>query len=105
MKKTAFFDDDENIEIDPNIKVHPNPFPEKTARAIAFIEKNGLPPQTEKTKKSKKSSRSSLQNELLSIYAFEPTEEQMLQLKAFLAQLFADKVKESKGNQEVAMTA
>ena len=102
MKKKSFLDDDSNATLNPNMKVYPNPFPRKMASTIAFIEKNGLPPQIEKTKKSKKSTHSALQNELLTVYDFEPTEEQMLQLKAFLQQLFADKLNESKGNQEVA---
>lgn len=104
MKKTSFFDENEDVIIDPTIQVHPNPFPEKMARAIAFIEKNGLPPRLQQPKKSKKSTRTTLQNELLSIYNFDPTEEQMLQLKAFLAQLFADKLNEPKVNQEELMT-
>lgn len=105
MKKTSFFEANEDVIIDPTIKVHPNPFPETIARAIAFLEKHGLPPQVEKTKKSKKSTRTTLQNELLTIYNFDPTEEQMQQLKDFLAQLFADKLNASKVNQEVEMVA
>ena len=105
MNKTSFLDYNATATVDPNMKVPLNPAPEKMARAIAFLEEHGLPPELEKPKKSKKHTRSTLQNELLNIYTFEPTEEEMLQLKAFLAQLFADKMKESKAHQEAAMTA
>lgn len=108
MKKTAFIESQYCV-YDPSLddieKKNPNPFPEKMARAIAFIEKNGLPARLQQPKKSKKSTRTTLQNELLTIYTFDPTEEQMLQLKAFLAQLFADKLNASKVNQEVEMVA
>lgn len=105
MKKTSFFEANEDVIIDPTIKVYPNPFPEKMARAIAFIEKNGLPPRLQQPKKTKKSTRTTLQNELLTIYNFDPTEEQMQQIKDFLAQLFADKINTPKVNQEVEMVA
>lgn len=105
MKKKSFLNEDSNATLNPNMKVYPNPFPRKMALAIEFIEKYGLPPQLEKPKKSKKPTPSTLQNELLTIYTFEPTEEQMQQLKAFLAQLFADKLKPSKANKEVEMAA
>ena len=104
MKKKSFFEENEYMTLDPNMKVCANPVPKTIARAIAFLEKHDLPPQVEKTKKSKKSTRTTLQNELLTIYTFDPTEEQMLQLKAFLAQLFADKLNASKV-QEVEMVA
>jgi hypothetical protein len=105
MKKKSFFEEDEYMTLDPNMKVCANPVPKTIARAIAFLEKHELPPQIEKPKKSKKSTRSTLQNELLTIYNFEPTEQQMQQLKDFLAQLFADKLNTAKANQEVEMAA
>lgn len=105
MKNKSFLEEDEYMTLDSNMTVCANPVPKTIARAIAFLEEHGLPPEIEKTKKRKKSSRSALQNELLNIYTFEPTEEEMLQLKAFLAQLFADKIKESKAHQEAVMTA
>jgi hypothetical protein len=88
-KKSSIFDNIE-VEIDPQIKAHSNLFPEKMQRAIAFFEKNGLPPDVERTKKRKKAVLTPLQAELLSVYAINPSEQQMLQLKDFLGQLFKD---------------
>ncbi len=109
MDNTSFFSDESKATLNPNMKVHPNPFPEKMARAIAFFEKNGLPPGVERTKKwekkHKKPPLSSLQNELLTVYTFEPTEQQMQQIKDFLAQLFADKLDDSKTKQEAEIVA
>ena len=106
MKKTSFLEtDEEYMTLDPDMKVPANPAPRKMAMAIEFIEKHGLPPEVKKTKKSKKAMRSTLQNELLSVYSFEPTEEQMAQLKLFLSQLFADKLNVAKAKQENEMTA
>jgi hypothetical protein len=96
---------------DPNLDDYDNIvlFPKKMELAIATIEKFGLPSGIERTKKGKKkhtkTARSPLQNELLTIYTFDPTEQQMQQLKDFLAQLFADKLNESKVKQEVEMVA
>ena len=92
-----------HAKLNPNMKVHTSPVPKKMAEAIAIVEKYGLPPQLEKPKKSKKTTSSSLQNELLMAYNFEPTEEEMRQLKAFLAQLFAYKLNTSKANQAIEM--
>jgi hypothetical protein len=93
------------MTLDPDMKVSANPAPRKMAMAIEFIEKNGLPPEVEKTKKNRKAALSTLQNELLSVYSFEPTEEQMAQLKVFLAQLFADKLNTEKADQKKEMAA
>ena len=105
MNKTSFLDDNATATLNPNMIVHPNPFPEKMARAIDFLEKNGLPPNVKRIKTSKKPPRSTLQTELLAVYAFEPTEQQMQQLKDFLAQLFSDKLNELKVKQEVQIAA
>lgn len=80
-------------------------FPKKVELATEHFKKYALPHLKKQTKKSKKPTRSVLQNELLIVYNFDPTEEQMLQLKTFLAQLFADKLNELKINQEVEMAA
>ena len=60
MKKTAFIESPYCV-YDPSLddieKNNPNPFPEKMARAIAFLEEHGLPSEMEKPKKSKKSTR------------------------------------------------
>jgi hypothetical protein len=76
-------------------------FPQKVEEATELYKRLVLPYQKQK---GKKPFLTALQNELLNIYTFEPTEEEMLQLKAFLAQLFADKIKESKVKKE-AMNA
>lgn len=100
MKKTAFIESPYckyNPSLDDEEKNNPNPFPQKMASAIAFIEKHGLPPEVKQSKKwkkkHKKRSLSTLQNELLTVYTFDPTEQQMQQLKDFLAQLFPNKMK------------
>ena len=109
MNITTFIDDNITATVNPNMKVHPNPFPEKMARAIAFFEKNGLPPCAKPTKKRKKTLKktalSTLQTELLTAYDFDPSEQQMAQLKEFLAQLFGDKLNELKTKQEEEMIA
>ncbi len=60
--------------------------------ALEFIEKHGLPPEVMQTKKAKKRSLSTLQNELLSVFDLEPTEQQMKELTAFLHQLFGEQI-------------
>jgi hypothetical protein len=108
MNNTPFFEDESNITVNPNMKVYQNPFPEKMARAVAFFEKNGLPPDAKPTKKWKKKHKkqvlSTLQTELLTAYDFDPSEQQMAQLKDFLAQLFGDKLIELKAKQEEKLT-
>jgi hypothetical protein len=114
MQKTAFI-----CEYDPSLdddeKNDPNPFPEKMAWAIATIEKHGVPPGVKRTKKGKKQHKkdkkakklalSTLQNELLNVYTFDPTEQQMQQLKDFLAQLFPDKLQVPVKQEEEEMVA
>jgi hypothetical protein len=68
-------------------------FPQKVEEATELYKRLVLPYQKQK---GKKPFLTALQNELLNIYTFE--------LKAFLAQLFADKIKESKVKKE-AMNA
>jgi hypothetical protein len=89
MKKNSLFGD-VKVTINPDIKIHPNPFPRKMAMAIEFIEKHGLPKEMKKKKKAKKPQLTTLQKELLDFYAQEPTEQQMHQVKAFLAQMFQE---------------
>ena len=105
MKKKSFLDDNIDVAVNPNMKVHPNLFPKKMARAIAFIEKNGLPPDVKRTKKHKKPPLSTLQTELLNLYAINPSEQQMLQLKDFLGQLFKDNATESEVKRDKQMAA
>lgn len=104
MNNTSFFADESNVTVNPNMKVHPNPAPEKMARAIAFFEKNGPPPSAKRTKKQakkhKKSPLSTLQIELRAVYAIDPTEQQMRQVKDFLVQLFGEKLNDLKVEQE-----
>ena len=96
MKNTAFLKIPV-VKYDPNlddyVKNNPNPFPKKLAEATAFIEKHGLPERLMSPKKSKQKNDSppltDLQKELLEVYALQPSEQQMVALKAFLAQLFS----------------
>lgn len=83
----------------------PNPFPEKMARAVAFLEKNGLPPDIERPKTRKKTSRSTLQTELLTVFSLDPSEQQMQELSAFLYQLFGEQIKIVKTKKEERMSA
>ncbi len=87
---------------DPSLDDYDNVvlFPKKMELAIATIEKYGLPSGLKRSEKSKKQQKkdkktalSILQNELLAVYTFDPTEQQMQQLKDFLAQMFPDKLK------------
>ncbi len=113
MDNTSFFADESTVTVNPNMKVYPNPFPEKMARAVAFFEKNGPPPGVEYTKKeakrqakkAKKSPLSTLQIELRAVYAIEPTEQQMRQVKDFLVQLFGEKLNDLKIEQEEVLMA
>jgi hypothetical protein len=99
MKKMAFFED-AHATYDPDLdnfeEKYPNPFPEKMARAVAFLEKHGLPPNIERAQRLQESSVSTLQNELLTVFSFEPSEQQMQELKAFLYQLFGEQLKAAK---------
>jgi hypothetical protein len=103
MNNTAFFADESHATLNPNMKVYENPFPEKMARAVAFIEKNGLPPDIERPKTLKKATHSTLQNELLTVFSLDPSEAQMQELKAFLYQLFGEQIKTATTKKEVDM--
>jgi hypothetical protein len=103
MNNTAFFADESHATLNPNMKVYENPFPEKMARAVAFFEKNGLPPDIERPKTRKKATRSTLQNELLTVFSLDPSEAQMQELKAFLYLLFGEQIKTAKTKKEVEM--
>jgi arsenate reductase-like glutaredoxin family protein len=100
MKNNSFFDGS-NITVNPNMKVYKNSSARKMALAIEFIKENGLPPSVERTKSRKKPPRTPLQNELLKIYAITPSEQEMQQVKDFLAQLFADKITPAKAKEAV----
>lgn len=67
-------------------------FPKKLEEATELYKRLILPYQKEKPKKRKKKNLSPLQNELLMVYTFDPTEQQMQELKAFLQQLFAENI-------------
>jgi hypothetical protein len=103
MDNTAFFADESNATLNPNMKVFPNPFPEKMARAVAFFEKNGLPPDIERPKTHEKVAHSTLQNELLKVFSLDPSEAQMQELQTFLYQLFGEQIKTVKTKEEVEM--
>jgi hypothetical protein len=87
------------VKYDPALDVYNDVvlFPKKVELATEHFKQYALPHLKKQTKKSKKSTRTALQNELLIVYNFDPTEEQMLKLKAFLAQLFTDELKENQG--------
>jgi hypothetical protein len=97
MKNKSFLSqEDEYMVLDKNMKTHPNAGARKMAIAVAFIEEHGLPEDLKTSKKTKKKKiqtppLTALQKELLDIYTLEPTEQQMLELKAFLEQLFSEK--------------
>jgi hypothetical protein len=90
------------VEYDPSLddyaKNHPNPFPAQIASVVTMIEKHEVAIKSYMNERNEKikSRRSTLQNELLNIYTFDPTEQQLQQLKTFMAQLFADKLQEIK---------
>jgi hypothetical protein len=92
-----------NPSLDDDEKNDPNPFPEKMAKAVAFFEKNGLPPDIERSKTRKKATHSTLQNELLTVFSLDPSEAQMQELKAFLYQLFGEQIKTATTKKEVEM--
>jgi hypothetical protein len=100
MKNTSLIDANIKVKINPNIKAHPNPAPRKMAMATAFFEKYHLAKMKKHSKELNQPPLSVLQTELLTVYSIDPTEQQMLQLKDFLAQLFGDKLNESKEKKE-----
>jgi hypothetical protein len=92
MKKIAFVESPHNTydpSLDAEEKNNPNPFPEKMAMAIEFIEMHGLPPHIKHTKKSKKKVQ---QAEVLTVFSVDPSEKKMQQLKDFLHELFGDEL-------------
>lgn len=114
MKKIAFIESP-YVKYDPSLddeeKKNPNPFPEKMAMTVAFIEQHGLPPEVKRTKKwkkqHKKTALSPLQAELLTVFAIDPSDKQMQQLKDFLHQLFGEQLHNSKtkAKQAIEMVA
>jgi hypothetical protein len=77
-------------------------FPKKLAIATELYKKYVLPAQEKNIpprNQSEPKSMTNLQAELLSIYAFEASEKQMLQLKKFLSQLFKDERKQLEDNE------
>ncbi len=95
------------VKYDPALDIYTDTvlFPKKLEMATEHFKQYALPHLTKQSKKSKKSTRTALQNELMTIYSFEPTEEQLLQVKTFLAQLFADKLNLPNVNEEAQTTA
>jgi hypothetical protein len=84
-----------------------NPFPAQMTAMVAALEQHETAVKAyinERTEK-RKAARSKLQNELLNIYTFDPTEQQLQQLKAFMAQLFADKLQAIKAEEQEEITA
>jgi hypothetical protein len=82
-------------QIDPRLDEYNDKilFPEKVEKAKAIINKVGLPKgKVKATKRTKLKPFTSLQKELLSIYALEPTAKEMEELKAFMHNLFEKKL-------------
>jgi hypothetical protein len=90
MKKSTALAEDANVKINPNIKSHPNPAPRKMAIAMAIFDEYSAAKKIKRAKKSAQPQLTTLQKELLDFYAQEPTEVQMQQVKAFLAQMFQE---------------
>jgi hypothetical protein len=89
--------DNTHIQIDPRLDEYNDKilFPEKVEKAKAVMSKVGLPKGKSKTVKHTKSKPfTSLQKELLSIYALEPTAKEMEELKVFMHNLFEKKLVE-----------
>ena len=113
MKNKSFLSHNSNATLNPEMKVYAHPFPEKMTATVTFIEEYGLPPEVKHTKKWKKKhkepSLSPLQAELLTVFAIEPSNNQMQQLKDFLHQLFGEQLLASKTKtkvkQEIEMVA
>lgn len=90
-------------EYDPSLDVYTNVslFPKKMEQAAATIKKYGLPPHIKRVEKNKKSAVSTLQNELLTVFSLDPSEQQMQELKAFLYQLFGEQINKTKQKEEM----
>jgi transcriptional antiterminator len=76
-----------------------NLFPKKLALVNEFLAKAGMPEeyyeeQNRKPLTFREDELTPLQVELLRSYAFTPSEEQMVKLKAFLKELFPNKIEE-----------
>jgi predicted type IV restriction endonuclease len=110
MKEISFVEES-FVEYDPRLddyaKNHPNPFPRQMSSAIAAIKEHetAIKLYTKNRAEKLKSPRSKLQDELLTLYSFDPTEQQLQQLKSFMAQLFADKLGEIKTKKQAEMVA
>jgi hypothetical protein len=95
-----------NIEVDKRLNSYSNKllFPQKLERANMFIEKHGLPKEIKSLVKQRKEKKlTPVQKELLHVFAIEPTEEQMLQLKIFLSNLFSENLKKMKSKKPTQM--
>lgn len=94
MADAVAFLKENNPSLDDYAKNHPDPFPTQMASVMATVEKHEVAIKSYISERDEKlkSSHTMLQNELLNIYAFEPTEQQLQQLKTFMAQLFADRL-------------
>jgi hypothetical protein len=94
MKNTSFLNSNAKATVNTDIKVHPNPAPRKTELAITILENYML------SQKASIPKLTTLQTALLNAYSLEPTEQQMLELQNFFAQLFADKKIQQKETQK-----
>jgi hypothetical protein len=92
MKNKSFIKEAEFMTLDPNMKVPINPAPKKMAKAKATLEMVAL---TQK-KHRKISELTSIQAELINVFAINPSEQQMQQLKDFLHQLFGEQLNQTK---------
>jgi hypothetical protein len=92
MKNKSFIKEAEFMTLDPNMKVPVNPAPKKMAKAKATLEMVAL---TQK-KRRKISELTSIQAELINVFAINPSEQQMQQLKDFLHQLFGEQLNQAK---------
>lgn len=94
------------VEYHPSLDAYTNVslFPEKMELAVATIKKHGLPAHIKRTEKTNQPSVSTLQNELLTVFSLDPSEQQMQELKTFLYQLFGEQIKavKTKKMEEIA---
>ena len=90
------------VKYDPSLDAYTNVslFPKKMELALATIKKHGLPDHVRQTHRLKKPARSVLQNELLTVFALDPTAQQMQELTTFLYQLFGEQLKAAKTEEE-----
>ena len=89
---TASFADASHMTMNPNMKPA-KPSAKKAAMAKDILEKYVVPNQAVSPKKRKPKNGlpplTDLQKELLQVYVLQPNEQQMTELKAFLARLFS----------------